>query len=129
MPPEGRGSRNSESRRGILRAMPAKPVMSRVPDDDEVVRLRAEVERLRALVGPSEDSYQKLKLDLLGARDAAIGAEAAVGQALGRQRALEAEVARLRRNRMYLQRQVTVRLRRYTARIPLIGRLFDRLSR
>lgn len=109
--------------------MPAKPVMSRVPDDDEVVRLRAEVERLRGLLGPGEESYQKLKLDLLGARDAAIGAEAAVGQALGRQRALEAEVARLRRNRVYFQRRVTVRLRRYTARVPLVGRLFDRLSR
>jgi N-acyl-D-aspartate/D-glutamate deacylase len=40
-----------------------------------------------------------------------------------------AEVARLRRNRMYFQRQFTVRLRRYTAPIPVVGRLLDRLSR
>jgi hypothetical protein len=109
--------------------MPSKAVMSRVPDDDELVRLRAEVARLRELVGPSEESYQKLKLDLLTARDAVIGAQAELGSARGQQRALEAEVARLRRNRVFFQRQVAVRLRRYSARIPLVGRLFDRLSR
>jgi hypothetical protein len=117
------------SQGGILRLMPPKPVMSRVPDDEELIRLRAEVDRLRELVGPSEESYQKLKLDLLTARDAVIGAQAEVGTARGQQRVLEAEVARLRRNRMYFQRQFTVRLRRYTAPIPVVGRLLDRLSR
>lgn len=100
-----------------------------LPVDDELAVLRADVERLRALVGPDEDSYVRLRMQLLGARDAAKGAEAALGQAIGQQRALEVEVARLRRNRVYFQRQVTTRGRRYTARIPLVGRLFDRLSR
>lgn len=109
--------------------MPPKPVMSRVPDDEELVRLRAEVDRLRELVGPSEQAYRTLKLELLAARDAVIGAQAELGTARGQQRALEAEVARLRRNRVYFQRQVTVRLRRHTARIPVVGRLLDRLSR
>jgi hypothetical protein len=42
--------------------------------------LRDEVLRLRALVGPDEKSYLQLKLDLLGARDHAIGAEAEAGR-------------------------------------------------
>jgi hypothetical protein len=43
---------------------------------DTIDGLRDEVLRLRELVGPEEKSYLQLKLDLLGARDHAIGAEA-----------------------------------------------------
>ena len=50
---------------------------------DELTRLRSEVERLQGLIGPSEKSYRKLQLDVLGARDAAIAAEAELGYVRG----------------------------------------------
>lgn len=78
---------------------------------DDVAALRAEVARLRALVGPSEESYEKLRLDVLGARDVAIGAEAELGRARARIAALETDVARYRRDfvlvRRYLLQRVT----------------------
>jgi hypothetical protein len=61
---------------------------------EELVELRSEVEHLRALVGPSEDDYRKLQLDLLGARDVAIAAEAEAGVQRGRNQLLETELAR-----------------------------------
>jgi hypothetical protein len=48
-------------------------------DGDAEAGLRAEVERLRRLVGPCEQSYDDLRADLLAARDAAKSAEQAVG--------------------------------------------------
>ena len=77
----------------------------------ELQRLRAEVERLRALVGPSEESYVKLRTDLLGARDAAIGATAEVGALKGRCHALEAQVARLTRDHIWFRDNVVRRLK------------------
>ena len=51
--------------------------------DAEVAPLRAEVERLRRLVGPCEQSYDDLRADLLAARDAAKSAEQAAGELRG----------------------------------------------
>ncbi len=54
-----------------------------VDAEAEVAALRAEVERLHGLVGPSERSYEELRGDLLAARDAAKEAEAAAGEVRG----------------------------------------------
>ena len=70
----------------------------------ELRALRAEIERLRSIVGPSEESYGKLRLDVLGARDAAIAAEAELGRARARILALETDVARYRRDFVLLRR-------------------------
>jgi hypothetical protein len=52
-------------------------------DVDAEARLRAEVERLRRLVGPCEQAYDDLRSDLLAARDAAKSAEQAAGELRG----------------------------------------------
>jgi hypothetical protein len=52
-------------------------------DVDAEAALRAEVERLRRLVGPCEQSYDDLRSDLLAARDAAKSAEQAAGELRG----------------------------------------------
>jgi hypothetical protein len=52
--------------------------------DAEVAPLRAEVERLRRLVGPCEQSYSDLRADLIAARDAAKSAEQAAGELRGK---------------------------------------------
>lgn len=95
----------------------------------ELEHLRAEVERLRALVGPSEESYVKLRLDVLGARDAAIGAEAEAGRLKGYCLALEAQVARLDRDHIWFRQQVVMRMKnlRYKA-TPSIGKIVNKLS-
>jgi hypothetical protein len=51
--------------------------------DAEVAPLRAEVERLRRLVGPCEQSYSDLRADVIAARDAARSAEQAAGELRG----------------------------------------------
>ena len=56
--------------------MPTKPNNAAVSAESEVEQLRAEVARLRELVGPNEQSYIALKMDMWAARDAVIGAEA-----------------------------------------------------
>ena len=73
-------------------------------ENNEVANLRAEVEHLRALVGPSEDSYRKLRLDLLGARDAAIAAEAAQGYLRGQIVSLDSQLFQIRRDYIRFQR-------------------------
>ena len=85
--------------------------------EDEVVALRAEVERLRALVGPSEEAYGKLRLDLWAARDLAQGSEAEVGQLRGRVRALEAEVIRATQDKRNFHRLIYGHLRHYSGAI------------
>jgi hypothetical protein len=92
----------------------------------DVEALRAEVHRLRSLVGPSEESYEKLRLDVLAARDAALGAEAALGNAEGYCRALEAEVTRLQRDHEWFRHEVIARLRRLR---PNWSKTIGRLSR
>jgi hypothetical protein len=97
--------------------------------ETEVESLRAEIARLRALVGPSEESYVKLRLDVLGARDAAIGAEAEAGRLKGYCQALEAQVARLDRDQIWFREQVVMRMKTLRDQAtPSIGRVVSRLS-
>ena len=70
--------------------MPTKPTP--VSAEVELEQLRAEVARLRELIGPNEQSYIKLKTDIWGARDAVIGAEAEVINRLKRYRILHRRV-------------------------------------
>jgi hypothetical protein len=115
--------------------MPERQVVTsigHVDDADEHVELqelRAEVVRLRALLGPSEESYAKLRMDLLAARDAAIGAEAELGNLKGYNAALEAEVVRLQRDFVWFREQVVMRLKRLGRRAPSVRRVVSRLSR
>ena len=94
---------------------------------DELELLRVEVARLRELVGPSEESYVKLRVDLLGARDAAIGAEHELGVQRGYSRALEAEVARLQRDFLWFREQVVIKAKSLRGR-SVVGRTVARLT-
>jgi len=89
---------------------PAVPHLAVSAEPASVEELQAEVDRLRKLVGPSEDDYVKLRLDVLAARDAAMGAEMELGAAKGSILALEANVVRLRRDHRWLRRAVVRRL-------------------
>ncbi len=91
--------------------------MSEQRSDDDVAALRAEVDRLRQLVGPSEQSYADLRLDLLAASDAAKGAEAAEGVYRGRVNELEAALARARQDQDHFQRAVFNTLRNSRDRV------------
>jgi chromosome segregation ATPase len=84
---------------------------------DELNALTDEVQRLRALLGPSETEYRQLRLDLLGAIDAARGAQAALGEAEGRVRMLEADIARLQRSHRWLRRELLARVRGAARRV------------
>ena len=95
---------------------------------EELVELRSEVEHLRALVGPSEDDYCKLQLDLLGARDVAIAAEAEAGLQRGRNQLLETELARAQRDFQWFRERVLVRAKAFRDRSPAIGRAAGRLT-
>jgi hypothetical protein len=90
----------------------AAPVAPVPAADPERAALQAEVERLRALVGPDEQSYIKLRTDLWAARDAAIGAEMEAGQLRGRVHALESELVRARRDFRWLRKLVLKPVRR-----------------
>ena len=83
---------------------------ARVPEGETVESLWAEVQRLRELVGPSEESYVKLHLDVLGARDAAMGAEMELGQVRAQVLAMGSEVARLQRDHVWLRQGLMRRL-------------------
>jgi hypothetical protein len=95
---------------------------------DELAALRSEVDRLRALVGPSENDYRKLQLNLLGARDAAIAAEAEVGVQRGRNQLLETELARAQRDFLWLRERVVARAKMLRNRGPAVGRAVGRLT-
>jgi predicted nucleic acid-binding Zn-ribbon protein len=73
---------------------------------DDAAALHAEIDRLRELVGPSEQSYVDLRHDLLAARDAAKGAEATAGVLRGQVAELEVAVARARQDQEHFQRAV-----------------------
>jgi hypothetical protein len=64
---------------------------------DEVADLRAEVQRLRDLVGPEELSYTALKLELWTVRDLFIGMDAELGNVRAHSRSLDRDVEVLRR--------------------------------
>lgn len=102
--------------------------VARLTTDEEILALRAENERLRELVGPSEKSYVDLKLDVLGARDAARAAEASLGELRGRCNELQAERDRFEREFQWFRHLITSRvmgLRRY---LPTLRNLARRLS-
>ena len=82
------------------------------PDTAELATLRAEVARLRHLVGPDEVAYVKLKTELWSARDAAMGAELEAGTLRGRVQALESALVRATRQSRYLQRLAISPLRK-----------------
>jgi len=90
----------------------------------------AELARLRALVGPSEDSYAKLRQDVLGARDAARAAETEAGRLRAQVLVLEADLARARRDfvwfRRFVVKGILVARQRLTA---LASALLGRLAR
>lgn len=83
----------------------------------EVDDLRAEVDRLRELLGPSERSYTDLYEDLLAARDVAQGAEAAAGALRGEVAALHVELVRARQDQDHFQRMVSDRTRSVAGRL------------
>ncbi len=93
----------------------ALPLASSPTSDTELElqQLRAEVARLRELVGPSEHAYTKLKTDVWGARDAVIGAEAECGILRGRVRSLEAELTRALKEQQWFKQEVINRLKAY----------------
>jgi hypothetical protein len=84
---------------------------------DDPAALQAEVDRLRSLVGPSEQSYDDLRQDLLAARDVARGAEAEAGVLRGQLAELNVELARARQDQEYFQRMVPVGLRASWSRV------------
>lgn len=96
---------------------------------DELTALRAEVQHLRELVGPSEQSYIDLQLAVLGARDAAIGAEAELGNMRGSYQSLGAEVARARRDQEWLNDAIMTPIRKLRTKSPTMARVIRRLSR
>ena len=104
------------------------PLMAQTDVSEELVALRSEVEHLRALIGPCEDDYRKLQLDLLGARDVAIAAEAEVGVQRGRNQLLETELARADRDFRWFRERVLDRAKAFRDRSPVIGRAVGRLT-
>ncbi len=91
--------------------------MSEPQSAADVDALRAEIDRLRDLVGPSEQSYADLHQDLLAARDVAKGAEAAEGSYRGRLIELEVALARARQDQDHFQRIVFDTLRSSRQRV------------
>jgi hypothetical protein len=69
-------------------------------------QLWAEVDRLRSLVGPSEDSYLELREQALTAGDAARHAEQMVGRLRGEIAVLEVELRRARQDQEWIRRIV-----------------------
>ena len=84
--------------------------------DETIDDLRAEGERRRALVGPSESSSLDLQQDVLAARDATKGAEAAAGVLRGRVAELDVALARARQDQDHFQRIVLDHTRSLLAR-------------
>jgi hypothetical protein len=95
----------------------------------ELDALRAEVARLRGLLGPSEDAYVTLRLDVLAARDSAIGAEAALGEVRAQVTRLEAEVEELRAAAEAADEDLVARTLRVLGRGPAAAPTRKRFSR
>jgi len=91
--------------------------MSEQRSDEDLAALQAEVDRLRQLVGPSELSYDELRQDLLAARDAAKGAEAAAGVLRGQNAELQVALARARQDQDHFQRLVLHRFQSTAGRL------------
>jgi hypothetical protein len=110
-------SRDHPSARVRLGPASTLRTMSEQRSDDDLAALQAEVDRLRQLVGPTEQSYFDLRQDLLAARDAAKGAEAAEGVYRGRVNELEVALARARQDQDHFQRAVFDTLRNLRLRV------------
>ena len=93
-----------------------------IPPSDELTELRAEVSRLRSLVGPSEKSYEDLTRDALTARDAARAAELESGRLRAQIVELENEVRRWRRDFVWFRDRVV-------KKVPIFGRAIGGLRR
>lgn len=89
--------------------MPERP-----PDDPA-----AEVDRLRELVGPSEQSYVDLRHELLAARDAVRGAEAELGNLRGQIAELHVALVRAQQDQEHFQQIVFNALRSTRRRVGL----------
>lgn len=90
--------------------------MSGTPTDDPA-DLRAEIDRLRDLVGPSEQSYDDLRGEVLAARDAVRGAEAELGNARGELAELRVALVRAQQDQEQFQRILYDTLRAGRARV------------
>lgn len=99
------------------------------PIADELQELRAEVERLRELVGPSEDSYEKLRLDVLGARDAARAAEIQAGTLRARVMQLEVMITGYERDFEWFRDNAIRRLQSMKRYLPTVRNLVRRAAR
>jgi len=91
--------------------------------------LQAEVIWLRELVGPDEKPYAQLRLDVLAARDAALGAEAELGALKAYNLALEAEVTRLTRDFEWFREKLVGTARLLQQGRPAVQRVVGRLSK
>ena len=91
--------------------MPAKPVSTTDSAETELAQLRAEVSRLRELIGPNEQSYVQLRIDVWSARDAVIGAEAEMGLLRGQVQSLHAEVDRAMKEQQWVKDEVLLRIK------------------
>lgn len=96
--------------------------------EEELLTLRAEVAHLRALIGPTEESYEKLRLDVLGARDAAKASEAELGQARAQLMQLHSDVLRLERDFVWFRNMVITRLMSLKRYVPTLHKVVGRLS-
>ena len=76
---------------------------------DELVAVRAELARLRELVGPDERSYADLVIDVDGAREAARAAEADAGRLRGTIAEMQVQLVRARQDQEQYQRFLTAR--------------------
>lgn len=65
-----------------------------------------EIARLRALVGPDQLSYERLRADAASMKQATIAAEERLGVALAENKRLEAELARSYRNTVLVYKKV-----------------------
>jgi len=99
------------------------------PTADELAQLRAEVERLRELVGPSEESYEKLRLDVLGARDAARAAEIQAGALRARVLELEVLISGYERDFEWFRHNFIRRLHELKRHLPTVRSVARRLAR
>lgn len=87
------------------------------PTDDDLAELRAEVDRLRDLVGPSEQSYLDLRHELMAATDAVRGAQAELGSARGENVELRVALSRAQQDQDHFQVVVFDNLRGIRRRI------------
>ena len=91
---------------------PTAPAARPGGDDDEIESLRRENARLRALVGPLEQSYVDLRRELDEAADAVRAAEVANGELRAWNAELVLDIDRVRHNLGSLRRLLHQRSRR-----------------